>query len=415
MESSAAGPSQGGWKTFLTIWAGQLVSLLGSGLSGFALGLWVLSRSGSVTKFALIALCTLAPRILLSPLAGAVADRWDRRSTMLASELGAALVTGWMALMLMAGRLTPGGIYLAMSAISVCSAFQWPAWAASITLLVPKDQFARASGMVQIAQGLAQTLAPVMAGIMLQARPGIVGILWIDFSSYIFAAIILLLVRIPRPAVVSDERPETAVVAARHRIRVDISSQSARSHRARAHGFGVQFRAGHHHDSRRAAGAFLRFASGARYGDDVRRRRHVCWQRHHGGFRRAAAARPRYGRFSRPRRRCSARCGITSLSRADSRRRVYLPPFGPRREWMHAGHSAVQSGSRCTRPRFRFYRYGCGRGNACRLPRFRSARRSFLRAVVRCKAGCWRIPPDGGSASDQDAVSRRCSFSPVCC
>jgi len=208
MERSAAGPSQGGWKTFLTIWAGQLVSLLGSGLSGFALGLWVLSRSGSVTKFALIALCTLAPRILLSPLAGAVADRWDRRSTMLASELGAALVTGWMALMLMAGRLTPGGIYLAMSAISVCSAFQWPAWAASITLLVPKDQFARASGMVQIAQGLAQTLAPVMAGIMLQARPGIVGILWIDFSSYIFAAIILLLVRIPRPPVVSEVVPK---------------------------------------------------------------------------------------------------------------------------------------------------------------------------------------------------------------
>lgn len=196
---TTAAPARGGWKTFLTIWSGQLISLLGSGLSGFALGLWALQTSGSVTRFALIALATLAPRIILSPLAGALADRWDRRVTMLGSEVSAASITGWMAVRMMSGSLTVGEIYLAMSAISICSAFQWPAWAASITLLVPKKDFARASGMVQIAQGLAQTLAPAMAGIMVQSKPGVTGILWMDFASYIFAAMALILVRIPRP------------------------------------------------------------------------------------------------------------------------------------------------------------------------------------------------------------------------
>src|SRR5690349_12918291 len=93
-------------KNFLTIWTGQLVSLLGSGLSGFALGLWVLRTTGSVTQFALIAGCTLGPRIFLSPVTGALADRWDRRRTMLASELGAGLATLYLAVTMALGHLT---------------------------------------------------------------------------------------------------------------------------------------------------------------------------------------------------------------------------------------------------------------------------------------------------------------------
>jgi DHA3 family macrolide efflux protein-like MFS transporter len=202
-----------GWKTFLTIWCGQLVSLLGSGLSGFALGLWVLRTTGSVTEFALIAVCTLAPRIVLSPVTGALADRWDRRRTMLISEIVAASATLYLAAAMAVGFLNVRQIYAAMSVISVCSAFQWPAYAASITLLVPKEQFGQASGMVQIAQGLAQTLAPVMAAVMMQSKLGIVGILSLDLCSYLFAAATLAIVRIPRPlpgAQPSEPQPSLA-------------------------------------------------------------------------------------------------------------------------------------------------------------------------------------------------------------
>jgi MFS family permease len=197
--ATTSGSVSTGWKTFLTIWCGQLVSLLGSGLTGFALGLWVLRTTGSVTQFALIAACTLAPRIVLSPLTGALADRWDRRRTMLASELAAALATLYIVIAMISGQLSVWHIYAAMSVISVCSAFQWPAYAASITLLVSKERYGQASGMVQIAHGLAQTLAPVMAAVMMQSKLGIVGVLILDLCSYLFAAATLAVIRIPRP------------------------------------------------------------------------------------------------------------------------------------------------------------------------------------------------------------------------
>ncbi len=195
--ATVSGGVSAGWKTFLTIWSGQLVSLLGSGLSGFALGLWVLRTTGSVTEFALIAVCTLAPRILLSPLTGALADRWDRRWTMLGSEIAAACLTLYMAVAMVFGHLGVFQIYAAMSLISIASAFQWPAYAASITLLVPKEQYGQASGMVQIAQGLAQTLAPVMAAALMTSKMGIVGVLFLDLCSYLFAAATLIAIRIP--------------------------------------------------------------------------------------------------------------------------------------------------------------------------------------------------------------------------
>jgi len=86
-----------GMRVFIIVWLGQLVSLVGSGLTSFALGLWVYEQSGSVTQFALIGLFTALPNIVLSPLAGALVDRWDRRWAMILSDTGAGLCTLIMA------------------------------------------------------------------------------------------------------------------------------------------------------------------------------------------------------------------------------------------------------------------------------------------------------------------------------
>ncbi|MEJ2734979.1 MAG: MFS transporter, partial [Anaerolineae bacterium] len=79
--------------TFLTIWLGQVVSVVGSGLTSFALGVWVFEQTGSATQFALIGLSAVLPRVILSPLAGAIVDRWDRRRVMILSDAGAGLST----------------------------------------------------------------------------------------------------------------------------------------------------------------------------------------------------------------------------------------------------------------------------------------------------------------------------------
>jgi hypothetical protein len=187
---------------FLLIWFGQMVSLLGSGLTGFALGVWVYERTGSVTQFALIALSTTLPAIVISPIAGALVDRWNLRWTMLLSDCGAGLSILFLALMLFAGRLEVWHIYLAMSASSTCNAFQWPAYSAATTLLVPKQHLGRASGLVQMGQSVGQLISPVLAGVLIVTIQ-IQGIIMLDFATFLFALVTLLSARFPEAKTVA--------------------------------------------------------------------------------------------------------------------------------------------------------------------------------------------------------------------
>lgn len=186
-----------GVRNFLIIWVGQLASLTGSGLTAFALGVWVYQSTGSVTKFALISLAAALPVAAVSPLAGALVDRWDRRWAMLLGNCGAGLSILAIILLLFSGRLELWHIYLCTAAGSTFTALQWSAYNASVTQLVPKKQFGRANGMVQVGQAVARIGAPVLGGILLLAV-NIKGIVLIDFATFIFAAVTLLIARIPR-------------------------------------------------------------------------------------------------------------------------------------------------------------------------------------------------------------------------
>lgn len=197
----------GGMKAFLTIWVGQLVSLLGSGLTGFALGVWVYQRTGSVTKFALIAFFASLPGLLLSPIAGALVDRWNRRRTMILSDCLAAVMSVVLLLLLWdesRNLLEMWHIYVLTAIASVANALQWPAFTASTTLLVPKQQYGRASGLSQMAQAIAQIVAPFLGALLLQWVQ-MRGILIIDLATFAFAVVTLLLVRIREP----ERAPET--------------------------------------------------------------------------------------------------------------------------------------------------------------------------------------------------------------
>jgi MFS family permease len=195
----------GGFRTFLIIWFGQLVSLAGSGLTGFALGVWVFQRTGSVTQFALISLSTSLPGIVFSPLAGAFVDRWDRRWALIISDTGAGVCTLGIALLLLFSELQVWHIYILMAFSSTFSAFQWPAYSAATTLLVPKKHLGRASGMVQMAQAVAHIISPSLAGVLM----GIIqvkGIILIDFATFLCALLTLTFIRIPKPEISAEGR-----------------------------------------------------------------------------------------------------------------------------------------------------------------------------------------------------------------
>lgn len=187
-----------GMRTFLTVWCGQLASLFGSQLTGFGLGVWVYMETGSTIRFALISLASTVPSILISPIAGALIDRWDRRRAMMLADAGAGVSTAIIALLLLMGRLELWHIYLLVAVSSLFSAFQWPAYTAATTLLVPKEQYGRASGLIQMAQAATQIAGPVSAGVLMGVV-GIRGILLIDFATFLIALGSLAAVRFPRP------------------------------------------------------------------------------------------------------------------------------------------------------------------------------------------------------------------------
>jgi DHA3 family macrolide efflux protein-like MFS transporter len=131
-------PAVRGIWIFSIIWLGRLVSFLGSSLTGFALGIWVYQRTGSATQFGLIAFCGALPSTLFSPLAGALVDRWNHRWTMILSDIGVGLIALVIFLLLVTGRFEIWHIYVVSALLSTFSAFQWPAYTATTTLLVPK-------------------------------------------------------------------------------------------------------------------------------------------------------------------------------------------------------------------------------------------------------------------------------------
>lgn len=191
-------------RNFLIVWAGQLLSSLGSGLSSFALGLWVLRTTGSTTQFALTFLITTIPVILASPFAGAVADRSDRRRIMVFCDVLAAtsmiVLTGLSAM----GRLSLWHIYIGAGLTALLDSFRSPAFSASIPLMATKEQLPRANGMVQTGGAAAAIAGPLLAGALVSSI-SMHGVLMVDALTFVAGVVTLAVVRIPRSLPVKSQ------------------------------------------------------------------------------------------------------------------------------------------------------------------------------------------------------------------
>ncbi|MDJ0664378.1 MAG: MFS transporter [Acidimicrobiia bacterium] len=185
-------------RIFLVVWAGQFVSLVGTSLTGFALAIWVYQETGSATKLSFVLLASQLPQILFTPIAGALVDRWDRRRAMIIADTGAGAGTLVIALLLLTDNLELWHLYPALAFSGIFQAFQWPAYTAATTLLVPKEHYGRAAGMVQMAEAVGQVIAPAVAGVVL-AFWGLQAVILIDVVSFVVAVLTLLAVRFPQP------------------------------------------------------------------------------------------------------------------------------------------------------------------------------------------------------------------------
>ena len=187
-----------GWRTFLIVWSGQVVSLVGTAMTRFALLIWAYQQTGAATSVALLGFFSFAPFVLIGPLAGAVVDRVDRRIVMIAADLGAGLSTLAILGLLATGHLEVWHLFAAAGWAGACEAFQGPAYSASTTLLVSPQDYSRVNGLRSLADAAAQVAAPALAGLLL-VGVGLYGVLFVDVATFLVAVATLLVVRFPAP------------------------------------------------------------------------------------------------------------------------------------------------------------------------------------------------------------------------
>jgi DHA3 family macrolide efflux protein-like MFS transporter len=192
-----------GGRIFGVVWFGQLVSNLGSAMTSFGLAIWVYRETGSATQLALIVMASRLPMMVVSPVAGALIDRWDRRWAMIVADAGAATGTFVTMLLLVTGSLETWHLYVTLSFSGSFEALQFPAYSAATTLLVPKEHYARASGLVQVAGSIGRVAAPTAAAAVV-VWSGLSVLFAVDFATFWFAVATLLVVRFP--AVDKSER-----------------------------------------------------------------------------------------------------------------------------------------------------------------------------------------------------------------
>lgn len=179
---------------FFTIWLGQFLSLIGSELTRFALGVWVYQETGSITQFSLISVASVLPVVFLSPVAGVIVDRWNRLWIMIISDCAAGVCTMIIALLISLNHLEIWHIYLITALMSFFATFQSPAYTVLTTILVPKQQLARANGMVQISNSASQLISPALAGFLIISIK-LNGIIIIDCITFLIAMITIWTVR----------------------------------------------------------------------------------------------------------------------------------------------------------------------------------------------------------------------------
>lgn len=192
-----------GMLAFSIVWFGQLVSLLGSAMTGFGMTIWAYQQTGQATPLALVGFFWVAPLIVISPLAGALVDRSNRKLMMMISDLAAGVVTIVQLILLTSGRLEIWHLYVAAAISGTFQAFQWPAFSAGIALMLPKEHLGRANGMMGLAESASGILAPVLAGALL-GFIGLEGIMVIDIVTFAFAVGTLLFVHVPQPQVTQE-------------------------------------------------------------------------------------------------------------------------------------------------------------------------------------------------------------------
>ena len=181
-------------KNFYKLWLGELISSIGSGMTAFALSVYVFKKTGSVSYVSLITLLSFMPSIVLSPIGGLLADRYDRRLLMIIGDLFSGLGLVYILWSIQAGEKSIVPIFVGITFSSIFTSLLEPSYRATLTDILEEENYAKASGLIQVAGSAKYLISPVIAGMILSVAD-IRVILLLDILTFITTCLMIFLVR----------------------------------------------------------------------------------------------------------------------------------------------------------------------------------------------------------------------------
>lgn len=182
------------FKKFLLLWTGELISSIGGGLTSFGLGVYIFQQTGSAASMALVTLLGFLPTLLLSVPAGVLADRYDRRLLMMIGDGCSALGIIYILICMMNGGASLAQICIGVFVSAVFSALLEPSFRATITDLLTKEEYSKASGLVSLAGSARYLFSPIIAGFLLTVSD-VKLLLLIDICTFFLTVISAAVVR----------------------------------------------------------------------------------------------------------------------------------------------------------------------------------------------------------------------------
>jgi MFS transporter, DHA3 family, macrolide efflux protein len=192
-----------GMTGFVLLWAGQIVSVLASGMTTFAMTIYMYQQTKSATAMAFVQVAYITPFLIMSPIAGVMVDRYNRKLMMMVSDIAGGAATLALLILYFTGHLEYWHIYVTAAIAGIGTTFQWPAYSAAISVMLPKEQYGRANGMMSLIEAGPGVISPFLAGALIPLIK-IGGILAIDTVTFGLAILALAAVFVPQPPPTTD-------------------------------------------------------------------------------------------------------------------------------------------------------------------------------------------------------------------
>ncbi len=184
---------------FSLVWVGQIVSVLASGMTTFAMTIYMYQQTHSATAMGLVQVAYITPFLIMSPIAGVMVDRYDRKLMMMVSDIASGSATLALCILYFTGHLAYWQVYFTSAVAGIGTTFQWPAYSAAISVMLPKEQYGRANGMMSLIEAGPGVVSPFLAGALLPFIK-IGGILLVDTVTFATAILALAVVFVPQPS-----------------------------------------------------------------------------------------------------------------------------------------------------------------------------------------------------------------------